>query len=521
MDAAFEDDFAKDFADDDDDDDNDDNNNDDDDAAAEHDEDAKATAATPHDDDNDDDASSISSGESAADVMQVDDGAVRSPSLRTSMRYGEFLAKLAAATEAAGSGGTVPNDALARHRAQQVITQANETMVSINAEIGVLHQIASRLYKPAFPQLAGLVPDPADYARVVLAYGRGDEANLSFLAAGLNTVVKMEKSTSKAKVAALAAEDLARALDLCAEVCALDADKARIIQALEVLMRTHAPNTFELVGSRTAALLVGIAGGLEELARMPSNDIQVMGRKKAQRANTGVVAGEGGALARHGGVVAHCPLVLSAPRDLRRRVLRTAAGRLALAARLDFTRKDPTGGSGRAWREEIEKKIASWMDAGPGKTVKALPLPDLQRAKRRGGRRARRQKELLGMTELRALVNREKFGTGEGEDEYSASAMGRTLGMVGKSGVGSLGKARAVQVRDTQRLGDKAAKKLRGINAAGASAVSGLTSIAFTPVQGMELAQPKAAPSMLPPPPPKAGLMVPPPSVIRKKTHAQ
>ncbi len=63
------------------------------------------------------------------------------------------------------------------------------------------------------------------------------------------------------------------------------------------------------------------------------------------------------------------------------------------------------------------------------------------------------------------------------DDEYADSAMGRTMGMVGKSGSGRL--------RITRKEQKSAAKKMKkAVNAGSSGATAGFaSSLAFTPVQ--------------------------------------
>ena len=91
------------------------------------------------------------------------------------------------------------------------------------------------------------------------------------------------------------------------------------------------------------------------------------------------------------------------------------------------------------------------------------------------------------MTTMRTLANREKFGQASDDVDYSMAAMGMDLGMLTQ---GANGRVRVAQAKDTQKLAQNAAKKLRPVNAAGGggSSISGFSSLAFTPVQGMELA---------------------------------
>jgi nucleolar protein 56 len=99
------------------------------------------------------------------------------------------------------------------------------------------------------------------------------------------------------------------------------------------------PNCSALVGGLVAARLIARAGGLDRLARMPSSTIQVLGAENAlfSHLHAGTPAPKHGILYQHRRVHA-------ASRALRGRVARVLAGRVALAARLDYYREtlDPT-----------------------------------------------------------------------------------------------------------------------------------------------------------------------------------
>ena len=69
---------------------------------------------------------------------------------------------------------------------------------------------------------------------------------------------------------------------------------------------------------------------------------------------------------------------------------------------------------------------------GKGRTKRALPKPEPDKTKRRGGKRFRKLKERLEVTEMRKLANRVSM-TGGG-DEYGDDAMGLTTGSLGKDG---------------------------------------------------------------------------------------
>ena len=56
---------------------------------------------------------------------------------------------------------------------------------------------------------------------------------------------------------------------------ALDADKAAILRLVQLRMHRIAPNLSSAVGTEIAARLMGVAGGLAQLSRMPACNVQV------------------------------------------------------------------------------------------------------------------------------------------------------------------------------------------------------------------------------------------------------
>lgn len=142
-------------------------------------------------------------------------------------------------------------------------------------------------------------------------------------------------------------------------------------------------------------------------------------------------------------------------------------------------------------QDEIGKKIEKWQELPPAKTKNVLPVPDLEPKKRRGGKRYRKMKEKYALTEVQKAANRVKFG--EAEEEFLDGEEVVGLGMINKDGSGQL---RRLQVRQQQmKMSNKTAKRLAAQNKrfGSTSLVSGLSSsLAFTPVQGIELENPSA-----------------------------
>ena len=110
---------------------------------------------------------------------------------------------------------------------------------------------------------------------------------------------------------------------------------ARTALAKEVSARACEvmPNTSALIGGLVAARLLSLAGGLKELSRLPASGIQVLGARTALFAHLRTKA----PAPKHGIIFQH-RRVHNAPREVRGKVARVLAGKLAIAARLDFYR---------------------------------------------------------------------------------------------------------------------------------------------------------------------------------------
>jgi len=274
----------------------------------------------------------------------------------------------------------------------------------------------------------------------------------------------------------------AHELELCLEGCAegdkLDVAYTELLWFVESKMASIAPNVCNMIGSALAAQVVGLAGGLQELSRMPACNISNIGQEKNK-----MTAGFGRTMTQaRAGLIFHSELVQTCPDVFRQKATRVLSAKLALAARLDVYQADTGGEQGKKWKEEIEEKIEKWQEPPKNRTKKAMKRPDDYPATKRGGKRHRKMKERMEMTDVRKEQNRRTFAA-EKDTEYGDDAMGFDTGMLGKSGSNKL----KVKVRETKIT----TKKLRAINAGNTNIQSGLSSsLAFTPVQGIELVNP-------------------------------
>jgi nucleolar protein 56 len=111
--------------------------------------------------------------------------------------------------------------------------------------------------------------------------------------------------------------------------------ETRTVLAKEVSARANTvlPNSSALIGGLVAARLMADAGGLLPLSRLPASAIQVLGARTALFAHLKTHSPS----PKHGIIFQH-RRVHNAPREVRGRVARVLAGKLAIAARLDYFR---------------------------------------------------------------------------------------------------------------------------------------------------------------------------------------
>ncbi|KAH8933172.1 hypothetical protein BDL97_18G016200 [Sphagnum fallax] len=407
--------------------------------------------------------------------------------LQKSQRYHDIMKKvdeaMAEGTESSGKALVSEDDP-----EYQLIVDCNTLSVDIDNEIVIIHNFIRDKYRAKFPELESLVLHPIDYSRLVKQIGNEMDLTLvdleGLLPSATIMVVSVTASTTSGKP--LSEENLQKTLEACDRALALDEAKKKVLEFVESRMGFIAPNLSAIVGSAVAAKLMGVAGGLSALSKMPACNVQILGAKKKNLAGFSTASS-----LPHTGFVFHTEIVQSTPPPLRMRACRLVAGKSTLAARVDFTRGDHTAKTGINLREEIRKKIEKWQEPPPPKQPKPLPVPDSDPKKKRGGRRLRKMKERYALTDMRKLANRMRFGVPE--ESSLGDGLGEGYGMLGQAGSGKL----RVSIGQN-KLAAKVAKKFKEKHYGSSGATSGLSSsLAFTPVQGIELSNPQAQAALL------------------------
>ena len=143
-------------------------------------------------------------------------------------------------------------------------------------------------------------------------------------------------------------------------------------------MHDIAPNLSTVTGTEIAARLMGVAGGLAALSRMPACNVQVLGAKRRTLAGMSATAA-----APHQGFVYGAALVQGAPPAFRGKAAKLVAAKCTLMARMDAYGQDPAGarffeggrlffwGGGRRGGEKGAERPGAAAAAG----YPALPRP--------------------------------------------------------------------------------------------------------------------------------------------------
>ncbi|KIK30469.1 hypothetical protein PISMIDRAFT_5883 [Pisolithus microcarpus 441] len=376
-----------------------------------------------------------------------------------------------------------------------LIVQANNLSVDVDNEILVVHKFIRDHYAPKFPELEQLIPDPTQYIRAARILANNEESlfrdptkvDLSgVLPPAVIMSVLITATTSSGQP--LTEAQWKAVEKACGLADRLEDVRKRIFMYVSSRMNVLAPNLSAIVGTTTAAKLLGVAGGLNALAKMPSCNVHLLGAQKKIALGFSTATQR-----RHTGFVFQSELVQQTPPEYQLKAQRTVGAKCVLAARMDLERTRRDGSYGQELREKIEKHVDRLAAPPPAKITKALPVPNDGPKKRRGGRRARKAKEAYAQTELRKLQNRMVFG--QPEEEVGAFDQTKGLGMIG---VGT-GKVRAGLGEAKSRAKLSKANKLRTAMLArvaqgSASSTSGTaTSLTVTPVQGFELNRAAAA----------------------------
>ncbi len=150
-------------------------------------------------------------------------------------------------------------------------------------------------------------------------------------------------------------------------------ESERLERYITRTMNEVAPNLSAVAGPLLGAKLISLAGGLDRLATMPSSTVQLLGAEPSLF----IHLREGTPPPKHGVLFQH-PLVHGAPRWQRGKIARVLAGKISIAARVDFVGNRFVGD---ALREEVDRRVEEIKKKYP-------EAPEKKKGVKKGGRKS-------------------------------------------------------------------------------------------------------------------------------------
>ncbi|THU55321.1 hypothetical protein C4D60_Mb11t05350 [Musa balbisiana] len=235
-----------------------------------------------------------------------------------------------------------------------MIIQAIGLLDDLDKELNTYAMRVREWYGWHFPELAKIVQDNIQYAKVVKLMGnRTNAVNLDF------SEVLSEETEAELKEAAVISMgtevsdlDLANIKELCDQVLALSEYRAQLYDYLKSRMNTIAPNLTALVGELVGARLIAHGGSLLNLAKQPGSTVQILGAEKAlfRALKT-----------KHAtpkyGLIFHASLIGQAAPKIKGKISRSLAAKTALAIRYDALGDGQDNTMGLENRAKLEARL--------------------------------------------------------------------------------------------------------------------------------------------------------------------
>jgi nucleolar protein 56 len=231
------------------------------------------------------------------------------------------------------------------------IIQTIETLDFIKPTISKFSNKIKEWYGLHFPELTDkYVEDDVLLAKFISEIGNRKNYTKEVLESKFSLSPKEIK-----KIIKLASESMGADIDLeivkkfADQILSLETYRERLESHLDELMQKIAPNIRAIVGSLVGAKLIAHAGSLRRLAFMPSSRIQLLGAESALYRYLKT----GNKLPKHG-IIFQWQQIRGNPSEIRGNIARLIAGKLGLAAKLDYFSGDFLGD---IYAEEIKEKI--------------------------------------------------------------------------------------------------------------------------------------------------------------------
>ena len=263
----------------------------------------------------------------------------------------------------------------------QLVIQAMNSLDDVEKVQNLMVSRLREWYGLHFPEAAHAIENGIMLARIVAKGGSREQIknNDELMELISETSVKT-RLLNESMGAEIPSQDMHMIQLLAEQILSLHQFRERLEKYLDESMQALAPNLRGLIGPVIGARLIGLAGGIEKLARFPASTIQVLGAEQAlfRALKTGAKPPKHGVIFQH-------TLVHSAPWWQRGKIARILAGKIAIAARIDLY-------SGQYVADELKQNVQSRVAEvkrkypTPPKTQPTKPQKRAPKRKRHGKR---------------------------------------------------------------------------------------------------------------------------------------
>ncbi len=236
----------------------------------------------------------------------------------------------------------------AAEASDQLVIQAMNSLDDVEKVQNLMVSRLREWYGLHFPEAAHAIENGQVLARIIAEGGSREQINNNseLLKLVTDSSVKVE-NLNQSMGAEIPDQDMVMIQSLANQVLSLHEFRGQLEKYLDESMQVLAPNMRGLIGPVIGARLIGLAGGLEKLARFPASTVQVLGAEQAlfRALKTGARPPKHGVIFQH-------TLVHSAPWWQRGKIARIIAGKIVIAARIDFY-------SGQYVADELKQTVQS------------------------------------------------------------------------------------------------------------------------------------------------------------------
>jgi nucleolar protein 56 len=265
--------------------------------------------------------------------------------------------------------------------------QAVRAIDDIDKTINLFAGRIREWYGLHFPELDRLIEKNDTYARLVADLGLRSnftEENLEKEGIPSERIPQIASSARKSMGANFPEEDLEWLRSFCNDTLELARFREKAETYVDEVMKQAAPNTTVMLGPLLTARLMSIAGGLENLAKMPASTMQVLGAEKALFRSL-----KTGAPPPKHGVIFQYASIHQSPRWQRGKIARALSGKLAIAVRVDAFGGDYMGDK---LTKDLEKKVSGIQAKYKDPPIRAPEKEPFFRRHDEGRRRDRRRR---------------------------------------------------------------------------------------------------------------------------------